>query len=919
MENNKEFIETNNFSFPSYYASYSRKPSVVKESSSGGIFFELAIRMLEKGGVVYGAAWKSVKEVAHIRVEKDDELKLLQKSKYVRSSLDGIFNQVEEDLKQGIEVLFSGTPCQIVGLYKYLGRHYSNLLTVEVVCHGIPIKEAYLKYVQERELERGSKLVSINFRNKIQGWKNNSISETFSDGEEVELSVTHPHHSIYLKGINVEKRCGTCEFASLPRKADITLADFWEYEGELLKNDNQGISLVVVNNLNGYSFFKTIIPFVFFERVKAEKALESCRHLSMPPKLHVNQSVFEEMIKKISFRNASLVCSKYGEVVKKERLVVLEKGDIDGIFRAFMHDSGEVVYIAEDDIIVGIVTFGVFLANYLEGKEYINNDYKNVSLMDSKCYENIAYIFDNYPKINRIPIFADDNITYEVRRSFDDFGTKDERRFLLPFYRMALEKRKCFFFKRPDYVDGFDYGEERMIRISNHLSFPVLAGKKIEAEYISHLRHVLNNKFTEEYVDDLCVIPPIIKKGNRFIHLDIASNLINVTMGERKTCYQPKKWKYTVHVYGRCGVFGYAVEDADTLPSQLQKILKDKEIRVVSHSTWGAEDGHIIQNINEDLIDGVIDVHDIIIFYMNYLPNIDLIRNLGVYVYDSTEMFHKALMQGVVDFYDIPGHMNAEGYRVISRIIYDEICGDIDNQLFRVEQAESKKNAIRGELLDEPQKLEVSNYIEQIKSKLPAELLMNSIVGAIVMNCNPFTRGHRYLIEEALKSVGVLIIFVVQEDNSDFSFEDRYNMVKCGTSDLKNVFVFPSGRFIVSSFTLPDYVFKKTSKSVVLDMNLDVEIFARYIAPSLNISYRFVGTEPNDIVTARYNETQKNIFEKYGIHLVVIKRLEVNSAIVSASVARKLIKEGRETEIYDYLPDSSVNYLRAHGFFEGGC
>jgi cytidyltransferase-like protein len=390
-------------------------------------------------------------------------------------------------------------------------------------------------------------------------------------------------------------------------------------------------------------------------------------------------------------------------------------------------------------------------------------------------------------------------------------------------------------------------------------------------------------------------------------------------MGERKTCYQPKKWKYTVHVYGRCGVFGYAVEDADTLPSQLQKILKDKEIRVVSHSTWGAEDGHIIQNINEDLIDGVIDVHDIIIFYMNYLPNIDLIRNLGVYVYDSTEMFHKALMQGVVDFYDIPGHMNAEGYRVISRIIYDEICGDIDNQLFRVEQAESKKNAIRGELLDEPQKLEVSNYIEQIKSKLPAELLMNSIVGAIVMNCNPFTRGHRYLIEEALKSVGVLIIFVVQEDNSDFSFEDRYNMVKCGTSDLKNVFVFPSGRFIVSSFTLPDYVFKKTSKSVVLDMNLDVEIFARYIAPSLNISYRFVGTEPNDIVTARYNETQKNIFEKYGIHLVVIKRLEVNSAIVSASVARKLIKEGRETEIYDYLPDSSVNYLRAHGFFEGGC
>lgn len=131
------------------------------------------------------------------------------------------------------------------------------------------------------------------------------------------------------------------------------------------------------------------------------------------------------------------------------------------------------------------------------------------------------------------------------------------------------------------------------------------------------------------------------------------------------------------------------------------------------------------------------------------------------------------------------------------------------------------------------------------------------------MNSNPFTEGHRYLVEYALAYVSRLYIFVVEEDKSFFSFKDRFEMVKRGVEDLENVFVIRSGNMIISANTFPVYFRKEAIKKYEERAlaNVDLRVFAQYIAPVVNIRYRFVGEEPFDLVTKEYNRKMKGIFQ----------------------------------------------------------
>jgi hypothetical protein len=186
--------------------------------------------------------------------------------------------------------------------------------------------------------------------------------------------------------------------------------------------------------------------------------------------------------------------------------------------------------------------------------------------------------------------------------------------------------------------------------------------------------------------------------------------------------------------------------------------------------------------------------------------------------------------------------------------------------------------------------------------------------GTIVMNCNPFTLGHRHLIEYAAGKAEHLYIFVVEEDKSEFSFADRYKLVKKNTSDLKNVTVLLSGKFIISSVTFAGY-FEKSDTSeeqaAEQDVGLDLLIFAAAIAPELNIKTRFVGQEPFDHVTRHYNEEMKKILPEYGCEVVEIPRLEENGNAVSASRVRKLLKERNFEEIKKIVPKATLRYLKS--------
>ena len=187
--------------------------------------------------------------------------------------------------------------------------------------------------------------------------------------------------------------------------------------------------------------------------------------------------------------------------------------------------------------------------------------------------------------------------------------------------------------------------------------------------------------------------------------------------------------------------------------------------------------------------------------------------------------------------------------------------------------------------------------------------LFGVTIGSVVMNANPFTLGHRYLIEEALKQCDYLVIFVVQEDRSDFSFDERLRMVDDGTRDLENVLVVPSGRFIISSLTFEEYFNKSSLQERVIDPSLDVSVFAKEIAPCMNITKRFVGEEPLDTVTRQYNESMAKILPEYGIEFVEIKRCSAAGEMISASRVRELWEKGETGELLKFVPQTTYDYL----------
>lgn len=188
-------------------------------------------------------------------------------------------------------------------------------------------------------------------------------------------------------------------------------------------------------------------------------------------------------------------------------------------------------------------------------------------------------------------------------------------------------------------------------------------------------------------------------------------------------------------------------------------------------------------------------------------------------------------------------------------------------------------------------------------------MVYKPVIGAIVMNCNPFTYGHRYLIEKAAEECDKLFVFVVEEDKSIFKFDDRIELVKRGTSDISNVVVIPSGKFMISSLTFTDYFNKSEIQDKIIDPSMDVEIFAKYIAPAMGITVRFAGEEPLDNVTRQYNETMKRILPKRGINFKTIVRKEAGGEPISASRVRKCLEMKQWDEIRKLVPDATFDFL----------
>lgn len=210
-------------------------------------------------------------------------------------------------------------------------------------------------------------------------------------------------------------------------------------------------------------------------------------------------------------------------------------------------------------------------------------------------------------------------------------------------------------------------------------------------------------------------------------------------------------------------------------------------------------------------------------------------------------------------------------------------------------------------LLMENKREGLKNYLLSLeKPEIPA-----ANIGCIVMHANPFTLGHRYLIETAAAQCGALHVFVLSEDRGLFTASERLQMVQDGCKDLKNVYIHPTGPYMISSATFPSYFLKDKARAEDIHCQLDVQLFGEKIAPALHITRRYVGTEPDCSVTAQYNDTLRRLLPAYGIDLIEIPRKEAQGDAISASRVRALIQEGNYPALAAYLPQTTLDLIDA--------
>ena len=276
------------------FAAKNPNEQIRMESSSGGVFTQLAEQTIDVGGVVFGVKWNEHFEAVHVYTETKEGLAAFRGSKYVQSQVGDTFKQAEQFLKQGRQVLFSGTPCQIAALKLYLRKEYENLLAVDIICHGTPSPGVFRWYLSEElqmaaarqsgkkiqfrsslpipsiaksdvlAREQGFKIKDIRFRDKRLGWKKfsfvlslESLSESVDDGEKNSVSLSYTlHENAFMRGflrdIYLRPSCYACPAKSGKSGSDITLADYWGINSLMPElDDDCGISAITINSKKG--------------------------------------------------------------------------------------------------------------------------------------------------------------------------------------------------------------------------------------------------------------------------------------------------------------------------------------------------------------------------------------------------------------------------------------------------------------------------------------------------------------------------------------------------------------------------------------------------------------------------------------------------------------------------------------------
>lgn len=372
---------------------------------------------------------------------------------------------------------------------------------------------------------------------------------------------------------------------------------------------------------------------------------------------------------------------------------------------------------------------------------------------------------------------------------------------------------------------------------------------------------------------------------------DMNGKYCKMRNGRRITCYQPEEYIGTIYFLGPCIIFGAFTEDKYTIESYLQKKLLETGFfyrveNLASPLRWDSELEGRLTEIGEYT------TNDIVV-YLSQAGEVAGIQNCSLW--DMYENNHVS-PDWVTNYYV---HCNSKVNQILANDIFELLKSSLSGNM--------RRNTIYFNFQNTMKEYIYYKYLNKYFEFFEYEKY--NTIGAIVMNCNPFSKGHRYLIEQAQRRVEFLIVFVVEEDASIFSFEERYWLVCEGVKDLDNILVVPSGEFILSRNNFEEYFTKVETELIRMNAEYDIRMFADYIAKPLHITHRFAGEELTDRVTHIYNEEMKRILPSKGISFVEIPRKRIRGEAVSASKVREYLKCGEYDKAVELLPKTTRSIL----------
>lgn len=308
------------YQIPKTYAAWSKNHQIRIESTSGGVFTELAEAVLQIGGAVCGAKYIEDFQVQHFVVRDRAGLALLRQSKYVQSHIGYVFREIKKLLLEGIKVLFVGAPCEVAGLSGYLKSPYENLILVDFVCRGTNSPKVYEKYLEFIEEKYQSKIKRVWFKNKTYGWNLFSTRIELRNGK---IYLKNRYSDYYMRGylernLFIRSCCEQCIHKGFPRRGDITLADFWgigRYDREM--DTDEGTSLVFINSNKGMRCFEEVLENLKVKEEKLDYAVTGNGCIYDSVKLNKNRMDFYKSLDEMPF---DMAIKPYIQRGKKETI-----------------------------------------------------------------------------------------------------------------------------------------------------------------------------------------------------------------------------------------------------------------------------------------------------------------------------------------------------------------------------------------------------------------------------------------------------------------------------------------------------------------------------------------------------------------------------------------------------------------------